>query len=210
MSWSLNEVEALARKAARGAGYSWGHAEEAGRAVRWLCAQGLSGAEALAGLLDQTDGQPYDALCPDPGSDPWQARGAALCPLIAGSALCDDVSAVERGLDLGPVHQPLLLLPFVAMSARARGAGLCLHHAGGVVCVDPEGQMEGAAPALGGPMAMKIAPCDAVKGAKSRASRAYCDAGIMERLGKFAARTYAPASEASRLAGAGAGTTDND
>jgi len=27
---------------------------------------------------------------------------------------------------------------------------------------------------------------------------------------RFAARTYAPATEASRLSGAGAGTTDND
>ena len=31
MNWSLNELDAMARKAARGAGYSWGLAEEAGR-----------------------------------------------------------------------------------------------------------------------------------------------------------------------------------
>ncbi|MEL7259121.1 MAG: DUF3726 domain-containing protein, partial [Pseudomonadota bacterium] len=46
MSWSLNEVESLARKAARGAGYSWGLAEEAGKATRWTCAAGWPGGTA--------------------------------------------------------------------------------------------------------------------------------------------------------------------
>ena len=50
-SWSLNEIEALAKKAARGSGCSWGVAEDAGRAVRWLEARGLPGAEALGTLL---------------------------------------------------------------------------------------------------------------------------------------------------------------
>ena len=36
------------------------------------------------------------------------------------------------------------------------------------------------------------------------------DTGSWERILLFAHRTYVPASEASRLAGAGAGTTDND
>ena len=40
MNLSLNEVEATAKKATRGAGYPWGLAEEAGKAVRWLCGAG--------------------------------------------------------------------------------------------------------------------------------------------------------------------------
>ena len=44
MSHSLGEVEALARKAARGGGYSWGMAEEAGFAVRWASIDRRSGA----------------------------------------------------------------------------------------------------------------------------------------------------------------------
>ena len=48
MNWSLNELDAMARKAARGAGYSWGLAEEAGRATRWLAAAGLPGPMCLA------------------------------------------------------------------------------------------------------------------------------------------------------------------
>ena len=51
MSYSLNEMEATAKRAARGAGYSWGLAEEASKATRWLCTQGLDGAAELAHVL---------------------------------------------------------------------------------------------------------------------------------------------------------------
>ncbi|HBM69159.1 MAG TPA: DUF3726 domain-containing protein, partial [Rhodobacteraceae bacterium] len=37
MSYSLNELQALARKAARGSGVPWGIAEEAAMAARYLC-----------------------------------------------------------------------------------------------------------------------------------------------------------------------------
>ena len=50
-NYSLGEIDSLARKATRGAGYSWGVAEEAGKAVRWLSAYGYPGAEILANYL---------------------------------------------------------------------------------------------------------------------------------------------------------------
>jgi hypothetical protein len=50
--WSLNEIEALAGKAARGAGYDWGLAEEAGQSVRWLEARDFRGADALMAAIN--------------------------------------------------------------------------------------------------------------------------------------------------------------
>ncbi|MEO1102920.1 MAG: DUF3726 domain-containing protein, partial [Pseudomonadota bacterium] len=79
--WSLNEVEALARKATRGAGYSWGMAEEAGKATRWTCAAGWPGANALAHLLTQTDGTSTADLGPTSIHGTWTARTGLLCPL---------------------------------------------------------------------------------------------------------------------------------
>ena len=43
MTFSLNEIEAIGKRAARGAGLPWGLAEEAGKAARWLTARGLPG-----------------------------------------------------------------------------------------------------------------------------------------------------------------------
>ncbi|MEF9603350.1 DUF3726 domain-containing protein, partial [Paracoccus sp. PXZ] len=47
MLLSRNETEALCLKAARGAGMSWGLAEEAAFAAGWLGAHGIDGAGAL-------------------------------------------------------------------------------------------------------------------------------------------------------------------
>ena len=67
MSFALIEVEATAKKAARGAGHSWGMAEEAARAARWLCAHGIDGVAGLARALARVD-----------GSDPRQHAPARL------------------------------------------------------------------------------------------------------------------------------------
>ena len=110
--YALAEIEAQARKATRGAGYAWGLAEEAGKAVRWLSARGMPGAEALADLLAETDGLPYGALRPlDPDASHWRGE-SALCPLIAGAALGD--FRPDPLPSLGPMRQPLLLTPFAA------------------------------------------------------------------------------------------------
>ena len=66
MTLSLNEVQAQAFKAARGAGYAWGLAEEAGKATRWLCGHGLDGVALLVELLE---------AAPDPDQ----------CPLTQGA-----------------------------------------------------------------------------------------------------------------------------
>jgi len=102
VSWSLNEIESLAKKATRGAGRSWGLAEEAGKATRWLCAAGLPGAEALAALLERTDGTAHADLSPALSGDRWQARGGTLCPLIAGAALYlygDNLAPPQRQIE---------------------------------------------------------------------------------------------------------------
>jgi hypothetical protein len=64
MLFSLNEIEAQLRKAARGAGLPWGLAEEAGKAARWLAMHGIDGLPASAALFEQNDGRPYDELAP--------------------------------------------------------------------------------------------------------------------------------------------------
>ncbi len=57
MSWSLGETAALALKAARGAGMSWGLAEETAASVVWLHSRGLPGISALCSYLGQYLGQ---------------------------------------------------------------------------------------------------------------------------------------------------------
>ena len=71
MSFSLNETEALCRKAARGAGYGWGLSEEAGKAVRWMVRFGLPGPALLARHLSRIDGKTIAAFAPVAGGGVW-------------------------------------------------------------------------------------------------------------------------------------------
>ena len=50
MSWSLGETGAIALKATRGAGMTWGLAEEASEAIVWLQGRGLPGAVSYTHL----------------------------------------------------------------------------------------------------------------------------------------------------------------
>jgi len=199
MSWSLGETAALALKAARGAGMSWGLAEETAASVVWLHSRGLPGISALCSYLGQA-------------AAPQSPEGG--CPIMTGCALIDGMMDVpetsSQTLDLGHVHAPLLLLPFVArleqghywlqapglqgtvdiangdgwQSHCLRGSGSCTVSLGDRPQVDPALEM-----------------ITRVNG------RFTC---CVDRLDAYAHRTYAPATGQSRMSGAGAGLTDND
>ncbi|WP_443692938.1 DUF3726 domain-containing protein [Pseudomonas protegens] len=126
MHASLNEIESLCKKAARGAGLSWGLAEEAGKAARWLSAHGLDGPGVLATQLRQNDGCAYQQLAPDVSAEPWQVPGHALCPLIAGATLSDHSYLLRNNgrIELRQVAHPQLLLPFASATARQLGLWL--------------------------------------------------------------------------------------
>lgn len=195
MSWSLGEARSLSIKAARGAGLAWGLAEETGFAVRWLQAQGAPGLRALAAYLrarEEAGGQE-----------------AAACPIELGCRLLD--GGLVLPCDLGQVSQPLLLVPFIAAATPAGTSGLAWD--GVELLVAPEA-LESAAPTER--LLTARATCRATgRGARPLRRQRWqrvpeSEGEAMIALTAFAARTYAPASEQSRLAGAGAGLNDND
>lgn len=216
MTWSLNEIEGLSRKAARGAGLSWGLAEEVGKATRWLCAAGLPGAEALAGLLRQNDGADYETLCPLDDTGTWAAKGGALCPLISGAAICDHAKDIADGktLELGQTSFPLFLLPYVAAAAQDNETTLTLEWPGLTVTFGAETCINQTIPgALDHDSAagVRITSASAGDGTPlAPVTRGDIAPEIAQILTEFAHRTYAPDTAQSRLAGAGAGLSDND
>ena len=205
MSFSLNEVEVTAKKAARGAGYSWGLAEEAGKATRWLCAQGLDGCAALAALL----GDPRHEI-PTCDGVVWSGSGA-LCPLATGAALSDFAENLADGpIRLVEVVQPQLLLPFAAGAARHLGTVLTLSCDTLTARTDGTGLDLALIPSPPGTSDVTVSRGAAMAGARSIQTRAAPDPAIWAILTGLAARTYAPATDASRRLGAGAGLSDND
>lgn len=208
MSWSLVETKALAIKAARGGGMPWGLAEEAGFAVHWLQARGLPGAEALVRLLDWHEDPARSFSAPVYDGRKLHADGPAN-PLALGAALMDTGSSGNHAL--GTVCQPLLLAPFIA-ECPAGGAWklswsdavLFISHDICVTETAPEQLLAASADCI-----VEATEIDAQEPIL-HTRIGFEQAKAIARLGDYAARTYAPATDASRLAGAGAGLTDND
>ncbi len=213
MSWSLSEIEGLTRKAARGAGFCWGLADEAGKAARWLASYGLPGPEVLADFLEAFDGTPHAEMRPhDVDAARWQAHCGTICPISAGTALCDlaQCDIPIRDICIIACAQPLLLLPFVSAAAEDGGQPLRLTWKGGDFSFVGDACGQTTAP---------LTACADVHVTHDRAEqpslpprqmRYDLDAACAGRLAAMAARTYAPDTEESRISGAGAGLTDND
>ncbi len=217
MTWSLSEIEGLALKAARGAGMDWGIAEEAGKATGWLCRASWPGADMLAGLLLRNDRKSFAALRPLQITGIWAAEDGALCPLITGTVFCDMAADLRdtAPVELGPTAYPLLLVPFVASAADLAGCALQIEW-DGVSVISANGLSY---PTKSTQAALTAPICDRViiRVVKTPASQSWALANrgdiipeTAQILKKFAHRTYAPDTLESRLAGAGAGLTDND
>ncbi len=209
MTLSLNEVEAVAKKAATGTGYPWGLAEEAAKATRWLCKYQLDGVSALAGLLKQVDDAKVSDRAPRFTSNVWAASEGLLCPLVAGTVVSDRAHIVTQDIRFAKLAWPILVLPFAASLAVQTKQTVTVNWEGAEAVTD------GASVCFAGE-AVPVALWAAVRlggtmdTARTTAARATPKSEDWELVNTFAHRTYAPATEESRQKGAGAGTSDND
>lgn len=217
--YSIGEIGSLVFKAYRGLGRPWGLAEEAGRAVVWLLERGLPGPDLFARLIQGFDGRAWQESSPPDLSRPWTARNGPLCPVIAGTILCDtpDLLKEADGIDIHHVAAPLIILPFVATAARKTEVALTVEwdhtrivcsadghrikaHEDGLVPVGTETRAN-----------VRISTTQCAKDmSRPIWTRALCSRDTIRTLEHFAHRTYVPETEQSRLKGAGAGLTDND
>lgn len=205
---SLNEVEAAGKKAARGAGFPWGVAEEAGRAARWLCSNGLGGCGKLSEYLEFAESDP--CFPPDALEVVWTSERGDLCPLLSGACLSDVALHLrDAPIEMRAVRSPVILLPFAAWAALALKDNITISMEDVTTVTDGIGlsvtrvafpAVSDVTVALGGVLEQPLL----------RYSRAEPRIDSWQRLNRFAHKTYAPATEESRLLGAGAGLSDND
>lgn len=208
MSLSLNETESLAKTAAKGAGLCWGMAEEAAKATRWLCTRGIDACDPLVALLFRHDEEGHAQTGPERLDGDWHGAEGWLCPIACGAALSDLGKAAPLPLTLTRVALPVFLLPFAASIARDFGQPVTLSWDSGQAVTDGDAIALDAPPPAMSDIVLTLSGASHAE--TTRHSRAETDQMILVSLGIYAARTRAPATEASRLAGAGAGLTDND
>ncbi|WIY24363.1 DUF3726 domain-containing protein [Parasedimentitalea psychrophila] len=215
MSYSLNEVEALSKRAARGAGLDWGFAEEASKATRWLCAQDLDGCRLLSSILDAYQDNGRHLHAPLTLTGEWHTPIETLCPVQTGASLSDCAAQVASdGVEIRDLSNPLFILPFVAAVARVTKTCLLVTWEGASITtdgntVDLRFSAE-TTPYVEHADRLVIAQTAPLTKAAKSPCRANPSSQNWEELNSLAALTYAPATETSRRLGAGGGQTDND
>jgi len=209
MTLSLGEAESLAKKATRGAGYPWGLAEEAGKATRWLCQQGLDGLQPLAQLLERSQPELLLATGPDVANN-FCYSDAIKCPLQLGTYLSDSAAATPPVSSHIPrVASPTLLLPFVAHIAITTKQEISMTD-GRITAVTDGAQLSIPELFATTPATIEICQTQFDGVYRRTVQRVETDSEIITRMYGFADATHAPATEQSRLLGAGAGLSDND
>lgn len=193
---SFNEVETLSAKAARGAGFSWGLAEDIGRAARALATEGHDWGSAVLSLVENA--RSFEA--PDPmraarwcqgegDGEPDVATGGPLCPVKTGALLLDHPPPTGA--------MPLTILDVglpVWLDAMLRRSAMRLAHV----------------PALSVSRADVVIEHRSGIGQARAGSRRAVEQQTLVALNSFAAKTYVPESESSRVRGAGGGRVDDE
>jgi len=195
---SLGEYRALVAKAFRGAGYPWGLTEEAGFAAKRLAEFDLPSGEIVVRLLQAIDGAAISDVMP---TSEWSSPDTILCPVCVGAAIADHDGS--DALAVSQVLEPLLAIPFLMLTLPSESShGYVMSWAGGACQLNAHAaQLEGNVPT--GPVDVAISRGDIALAPTTLRARIDLALDTMTELERFARRTYAPATEASRNAGAG-------
>ncbi|MFK8076421.1 MAG: DUF3726 domain-containing protein [Granulosicoccus sp.] len=222
---SSNEAASLVKLAARGAGYPWGVAEESAYASRWYSTQEIDGLSLFAALFHWSDDYATEDLSIRREGDKWSGQSGQLCPLLAGCAVTDFADLLDSGrtLVLEQVVCAAVLLPFlVQVSSQLQKSVEVRWEVEWLVCnaakpevVTSTEQARVEFSSHYAPITLSISCSESTTEhgktwSLKSSPRVSSDVSVVQLLRQFAHRTYAPATEQSRLSGAGAGTSDND
>ena len=196
MQLSQSEITALATKAARGAGLSWGEAEEAGWACCWLARAGLPAPAMLLRALDAE---------------------SSASPLRAGIRLMDQAGGPEwtgaLPVTLEDLVEPVLVVPFLAQAAERLGAPVELDLGSETICltgrepVPDLSALREICHRTGARVTISVSQSSGAAAPGRFDGR--IERGVWQSLDALALLTTVPASEQSRQR-AGAQSSDND
>lgn len=205
---SLPEVDALCQRAARGAGLSWGMAEECGVAACWLAQHEQPWAEIILGCLQDPASRDIR-----PAADMW-IGDQALCGLHAGVTFAEFAGLPEgptaNGISLGTIRDARLLLPFVARAAGQRDMTLEIIVAGHVwAAIDAENCALAPKNITDQPIIVRMAPMAIQKQGSALQRTAWASNGQKNTLDQLALHATVPSSAQSESR-AGGDEPDSD
>jgi hypothetical protein len=116
---SLSEIDTTSKRASKAAGFSWGVAEEIGKAIRSLELFGLPGIKNLNLYLNKIEKKHPEKI----SKIDKENKNKELCPIYSGVAFLDQCKKLEilKNIKFYNVNYPILILPFISKASEILG-----------------------------------------------------------------------------------------
>ena len=116
---SLSEIDTTSKRASKAAGFSWGVAEEIGKAIRNLELFGLPGIKNLNLYLNKIDENHPKKI----NKIDKENKDKELCPIYCGVAFLDQCKQLEtlKTIKFYNVNYPMLIVPFINKASEILG-----------------------------------------------------------------------------------------
>ena len=116
---SLSEIDTTSKRASKAAGFSWGVAEEIGKAIRSLELFGLPGITNLNLYLNKIEKSHPEKIM----EINKENKSKELCPIYCGLAFLDQIQKIEilKSIKFYNVNYPILILPFISKASEILG-----------------------------------------------------------------------------------------
>jgi len=199
---SFSEIDTTTKRAAKAAGFSWGIAEEIGKAIRNLELFGLPGIKNLNLYLNKIEKNHPKKL----NKIDKENKYKELCPIYCGVAFLDQCRKLEilKNIKFYNVNYPILILPFISRASEIVGkkilmqfnkSSFLINFNKSILSKNLEKQV--------------IASVDEINIEFLENKNSFSDQEWKE-LYKLSEKTFVEETDSLKTKGAGAGLTDND
>jgi|TARA_B100001540_G_scaffold38584_1_gene34258 hypothetical protein len=123
---TLSEIDTTSKRATRGAGFSWGIAEEVGKNMRLLELYGLPGIKNLNKFLKDYKEKQFQKITLI--SETNYASKNPFCPITLGTNFIDQVNLLDKkvNIQISNLAFPILFIPFVSRASEIVGKKIFL------------------------------------------------------------------------------------
>ena len=201
---TLSEIDTTSKRATRGAGFSWGIAEEVGKNMRLLELYGLPGIKNLNKFLKDYKEKQFQKITLI--SETNYASKNPFCPITLGTNFIDQVNLLDKKLNIqiSNLAFPILFIPFVSRASEIIGKKIFLK-------IDDKEFLFNLNQSIYSNYLKNeiLENCNNIKISFLENNNSFND-NEWKELYKLSENTFVEETESLKISAAGAGLTDND
>jgi|TARA_B100001013_G_scaffold146006_1_gene86341 hypothetical protein len=199
---SLSEIDTTSKRASKAAGFSWGIAEEIGKAIRSLELFGLPGVINLNLYLKKIKKNHPKKI----NKIGKENKNKETCPIYCGVAFLDQCKQLEtlEIIKFYNVNYPLLILPFISKASEILGKKILIQFNNTSFLANFNKSI------LSKNIDKQISPLANEINIEFLENKNSFSVQDWKELYKLSEETFVEESESLKSKGAGAGLTDND